>query len=122
MQLEAVSSHPIASYLGEETNPRLTTTSFQGAVESSKVSPQPPLLQTKQPQFPQPLLIRLVLSPASLPCSGQNQSLSVFKACLRKGVLKSSSPRTLLVLLDAVGKRSQKWRQGGNRLLRETRV
>jgi len=61
MQLEAISSHPIASYLGEETNTRLTTTSFQVAVESDKVSPQPPLLQTKQPQLPQPLLVRLVL-------------------------------------------------------------
>ncbi|KAK4831110.1 LOW QUALITY PROTEIN: hypothetical protein QYF61_015413 [Mycteria americana] len=30
-------------------------------VESNKVSPQPPFLQAKQPQFPQPLLIRLVL-------------------------------------------------------------
>ncbi|KAK4827205.1 hypothetical protein QYF61_015233 [Mycteria americana] len=31
------------------------------AVESNKVSPQPPLLQAKQPHFPQPLLIRLLL-------------------------------------------------------------
>jgi len=46
MQLEAISSHPIVSYLGEETNPHLTTTSFQVVVESNKVSPQPPLLQT----------------------------------------------------------------------------
>ncbi|KAK4810059.1 hypothetical protein QYF61_007223 [Mycteria americana] len=30
-------------------------------VESNKVSPQPPLLQAKQPQFPQPLLVRLLL-------------------------------------------------------------
>ncbi|KAK4820222.1 hypothetical protein QYF61_021727 [Mycteria americana] len=51
----------IASYLGEETDPHLSTTSFQAVVESDKVSPQPPLLQTKQSQFPQPLLIRLVL-------------------------------------------------------------
>ncbi|KAK4830836.1 hypothetical protein QYF61_013765 [Mycteria americana] len=42
-QLEAISSHPITF------------------VESDEVSPQPPFLQTKQPQFPQPLLIRLVL-------------------------------------------------------------
>jgi len=46
MQLEAIASHPIASYLGEETNTRLTTTSFQVAVESNKVSLQPPLLKT----------------------------------------------------------------------------
>ncbi|KAK4818988.1 hypothetical protein QYF61_022819 [Mycteria americana] len=44
-QLEAISSCPTASYLGEETDPHLSTTSFQ----------------TKQPQFPQPLLIRLGL-------------------------------------------------------------
>jgi len=50
-----------ASYLGEENNTCLTTTSFQKVVASDKVPPQPPLLQTKQPQLPQPLLIRLVL-------------------------------------------------------------
>ncbi|KAK4810257.1 hypothetical protein QYF61_013072 [Mycteria americana] len=61
MQLEAISSCPIACYLGEETDPHLSTTSFQAVVESDKVSPQPPVLQAKQPQFPQPLLIRLVL-------------------------------------------------------------
>jgi len=60
-QLEAIASRPITGYLGEETNPHLTPTPFQGAVESEKVSPQPPLLQTEQPQLPQPLLIRLVL-------------------------------------------------------------
>ncbi|KAK4832707.1 hypothetical protein QYF61_025168, partial [Mycteria americana] len=60
-QLEAISSRPIACYLGEETDPHLTTTSFQVVVERDKVSPQPPFLQAKQPQFPQPLLIRLLL-------------------------------------------------------------
>ena len=58
MQLEAIASRPITSYLGEETNTRLTTPSFQAVVESDKVLPQPPLLQTKQPQFLQSLLIR----------------------------------------------------------------
>ena len=60
-QLEAISSHPVTSYLGEETKTHLTTASFQVAVESDKVSPQPPFLQDKQPWSPQPLLIRLVL-------------------------------------------------------------
>jgi len=60
-QLEATASCPIASYLGEGTNTCLTTTSFQIVAENNKVSPQPPLLQTKQPQLLQPLLIRLVL-------------------------------------------------------------
>ncbi|KAK4829890.1 hypothetical protein QYF61_007282 [Mycteria americana] len=44
-QLEAISSRPITCYLGEETDPHLATTSCQA----------------KPPQFPQPLLIRLVL-------------------------------------------------------------
>ena len=60
-QLEAISSHPIASYLEEETNAHLTTASFQAVVESNKVPPQPPLLQTKQLQFLQLLLMRLIL-------------------------------------------------------------
>jgi len=43
MQLEAMASRPITSCLGEETNTRLTTTSFQVGVESKKVSqPDPP--------------------------------------------------------------------------------
>ncbi|KAK4810953.1 hypothetical protein QYF61_013361 [Mycteria americana] len=44
-QLEAISSCPIACYLGEETDTQLSTTSFQA----------------KQSQLPQPLLIRLLL-------------------------------------------------------------
>ena len=59
MQREAVSSHPIASYLGEETNTCLTTSSFQVVVESNKVPLR--VLQTKQLQFRQSLLVRLVL-------------------------------------------------------------
>jgi len=41
----------------------LTTTTFQGVVEGKKISPEPPLLQTKQSQFPQLLLIRSELQP-----------------------------------------------------------
>jgi len=59
VQLELISSRPIANYLGEETNTHLTRTPFQVAAESNKVLPQPPLLQTKQPRFPQTLLIGL---------------------------------------------------------------
>ena len=61
MQPEAIASRPISGYLGEETNTCLTTTSFQVAVKSNKVSPQPHLLHTKQPQLPQLLLEGLVL-------------------------------------------------------------
>ncbi|KAK4806962.1 hypothetical protein QYF61_027329 [Mycteria americana] len=60
-QLEGISSRPITCYLTEETDTHLSTTSFQVVVDSNKVSPQPPFLQAKQSQFPQPLLIRLVL-------------------------------------------------------------
>ncbi|KAK4827946.1 hypothetical protein QYF61_022561 [Mycteria americana] len=60
-QLEAISSRPIACYLGEETDTHLSTASLQVVVESNKVSPQPPFLQAKQPQLPQLPLIRLVL-------------------------------------------------------------
>ena len=68
VQLEAFSSPPMACNLEKETNTHTATTSFQVVVESDKVSPcyrksypQPPLVQAKQPQFPQLLLIRLVL-------------------------------------------------------------
>jgi len=59
MQLEAISSCPIASNLGEDTNTHLATTSFQVVVESEKAPLS--LLQTEQPEFSQSLLIRLVL-------------------------------------------------------------
>ncbi|KAK4827229.1 hypothetical protein QYF61_015399 [Mycteria americana] len=61
VQLEAISSCPITCYLGEETDPHLSTTSFQVVVESDEVSPQPPFLQAKQSELPQPLPISLVL-------------------------------------------------------------
>ena len=41
-----ITSHSV-SYLGEEADPHLTTTSFQVVVESDKVSPEHPLLQTE---------------------------------------------------------------------------
>ena len=46
-QLEAIPPSPVASYLGEEADPHLTTASLQVVVESNKVSPKPPLLQTE---------------------------------------------------------------------------
>ena len=62
-QLEAISSCPIACYLGEETDTHLATTSFQVVVESDKVSPQPPVLQTKKPQFLSPFLSQQLTPP-----------------------------------------------------------
>ena len=60
-QHEGIPSRPIASYMGEEPNPHLVIAFLQAAVESNKVSPEPPPFQTKPSQFPQWLLIRLVL-------------------------------------------------------------
>jgi len=51
MQLEAIAPCPVTCYLGEETNSCLTTASFQAVVKTDTVPPQPPLLQTQQPQF-----------------------------------------------------------------------
>ncbi|KAK4815713.1 hypothetical protein QYF61_006751 [Mycteria americana] len=61
VQPKAISSRPVTGYLGEEAHTHLSTTSFQVVVESNKVSLPPPFLQAKQPQFPQLLLIRLLL-------------------------------------------------------------
>ncbi|KAK4824802.1 LOW QUALITY PROTEIN: hypothetical protein QYF61_019470 [Mycteria americana] len=58
VQLEAISSCPITCYLGEETDPHLSTTSCQRAIRSFLSLL---FLHAKQPQFPQPLLIRLLL-------------------------------------------------------------
>ena len=68
-------------YLGEVAEPHLTRTSFQGVVERDKASPEPSLLQTKQSQFPQLLLVRLVLQTTNqLCCLSLNmlQGLGVF--------------------------------------------
>ena len=58
VQLEAIPSSPITSHPREEVDPQLTTTSLQAVIESNKVSPEPPLLQTEQSQLLQLLLIR----------------------------------------------------------------
>lgn len=44
---EAVTSHPDC-YLGDKTDPHLSTTSFQAVLENDEVSPDPPLLQISQ--------------------------------------------------------------------------
>ena len=60
MQLVVISSGPICC-LGGEADLLLITTSLQKVVEYNEVSPEPPLLQTKQSQLPQLLLTGLVL-------------------------------------------------------------
>lgn len=57
---EVILSWGLTCYLGEETEPHLSETFFQGVVGSDKVPPAPPLLEAKHPQLSQPLLIRLV--------------------------------------------------------------
>ena len=69
VQVSAIPSSPISSYAGVKAKLHLPTASLQLVVESCKVSTELPLLQTKQSQFPQPLLRRLVLqAPHQLHC------------------------------------------------------
>ena len=42
-QLETIPSSPITSYMREEADPQLTTTSLQVVIESDKVAPEPSL-------------------------------------------------------------------------------
>ena len=68
----AISSGSVCC-LGEEAKPLLITTALQEVVECNEISPEPPLLQTKQSQLPQSLLIRLVLqTPHQLCCPSLN--------------------------------------------------
>ena len=81
VQLEAIPSSPITSHPRQEADPQLTTTSLQVVIESNKVSPEPPLLQTEQSQLLQPLFIRPVLqTPHQLCCPPLDmlQGLNVF--------------------------------------------
>ncbi|KAJ7400308.1 hypothetical protein BTVI_106655 [Pitangus sulphuratus] len=75
-QLKTVSSCPAASCSGEERDPYLATIFCQVVVESDEVSPEPPRLQAKQPQLPQPLLIGVVLQTL-------DQALEFRLECLR---------------------------------------
>ena len=61
VQLEILPSCLTASYMGEEADTNLATTSLQVVVESDKLSCEPLLVQTKQSQFLKPLVIRPVL-------------------------------------------------------------
>jgi len=67
-QLEAISPRPVTWHQWEETKPALALSTFQILEESNKVSPQPPLPQTKQPQFLQSLLGGHILQALHQPC------------------------------------------------------
>ena len=75
------SSYVLSLLVGEEADPHLTKISFQEAVESLKVTPEPPLLQTEQSQFSQFSPTGLVLQnlyQLSCPSLCTLQGLSVF--------------------------------------------
>ena len=68
--------------LGEEAKPLLVTTSLQEVAECNEVSPEPPLLQTKQSQLPQLLLKRLVLqTPHQFCCPSLDTYQKTFCLC-----------------------------------------
>ena len=97
-QLEATPSHPINSYMGEKADPHFATTTLQMIVESNNVSPEPPLLQTEQSQFPQPLPIRLLLHCPSLVTHQHLNIFLVVRSTKLKDYLKwiwTSSPVNL---------------------------
>ena len=52
---------PLVTWEGKEFDCHIATISFQEIVENYKISSDPPLLRTKQTQFPQLMLTRLVL-------------------------------------------------------------
>ncbi|RMC22033.1 hypothetical protein DUI87_02904 [Hirundo rustica rustica] len=60
VQPETVSYCSVSCCLEKETNPQLSTTTLQEAVESDEVTSESPFLQVKQPQLPQSFLIWLV--------------------------------------------------------------
>ncbi|KAK4824310.1 hypothetical protein QYF61_013055 [Mycteria americana] len=70
-------------------------------VESDKVSPQPPFLQAKQPQFPQPLLTGLVLQTLHQLCcpSLDLNVLHVFLVYSRCGLTSAEYKGTITSLL-----------------------
>lgn len=62
VQLETISSHSVACYLGEELNTYLATPFFQVAVESDRVFPEPAFLLKILHQHPYPSLDTLQIS------------------------------------------------------------
>ena len=59
--------HPVTCHQWEETNLALSAITSR-YWKSNKISPQPPLPQTKQPQFLQSLLIGYILQALHKPC------------------------------------------------------
>ena len=104
-QHEAIFCCAITCYLGKETKTHLATTFFQAAVESNKVSPQPPLLQTKQPQFPQLLLTGPVLQTLHQLCRPALDTLQHLNVLL-SNVCPKHSTRGVASPVPSTGARS----------------
>jgi len=103
VQLEAMPSSPIASYMGEQADSHPTTTSLHVIVESDKVSSEFPLLQTEQSQFPQQLPTRPVLQTLSQACCSSPDMLQGLNVFL---VLRGPKVSLSLALLDVEAKAS----------------
>ena len=85
MQPEAILCSPITSLMEEEADPQLIRISLLVVVESNKVTPEPPLLQTKQSQLPQMLVIKLVLqTPPQLYCLSLSEQLAYIPLKLQR--------------------------------------
>lgn len=71
---EDISSYPVIYYLGEETYFHLATSSFQGVVETKKITPEPPFPQAELlPTDPSAVPHQIYapnLSPVLLPLCG----------------------------------------------------
>lgn len=76
VQLKTMASCPVSGCLGEEPNPHPATTTFQVAIQSDKVTPEPLFSQAKQPQFPQSFLTGLVFQVSHQPCCPPLQMLN----------------------------------------------
>jgi len=63
MQLWNIPTRPVTGSQWEELSTSLSASPPLEAVESNEVTPQPPVLQTRGTQSPQPLLIRHALQP-----------------------------------------------------------
>lgn len=78
-QIKIILSHPFTWNMEEEMKPHLSTVFFQVIVESNEVSSKPLFLHTKQSQWPQLFLIRLVLQILpQLYCAALDTSTSMF--------------------------------------------
>ena len=82
---------------------RPTPSSFQVVVEGSNISPEPSLLQTKQPQFPQLLLPGLVLQTLHQLCSPSLDTLQGYDVFINKDIKEDGQHRQRIPNTDNPG-------------------